>query len=109
MKGYVFDSKNPGSGETFDWKLLAHIRQKQKTDLFLAGGIDETNVKRAISEVGPGCDRCKFRVEKVARRWSFLWKDPKNKNNNNNSTWSIKDKTEILTGKRWRDKRLMPQ
>lgn len=51
IKGYVFDSKNPGSGETFDWKLLAHIRQKQKTELFLAGGIDETNVKRAISEV----------------------------------------------------------
>ena len=65
IKGYVFDSKTPGSGKTFDWNLLNDIRQRQKTDtshngvsnkdtkkmIFLAGGIDETNVKRAISEV----------------------------------------------------------
>ena len=64
IKGYVFDSKTPGSGKTFDWSLLDNIRQRQKTDaskdvshkknkkmIFLAGGIDETNVKRAISQV----------------------------------------------------------
>ena len=61
IKGYVFDSKTPGSGKTFDWSLLDNIRQRQKTDaskdvshkknkkmIFLAGGIDETNVKRTI-------------------------------------------------------------
>ena len=66
IKGYVFDSKTPGSGKIFDWSLLDNIRQRQKTDvskdvshkknkkmIFLAGGIDETNVKRAISQVAP--------------------------------------------------------
>ena len=32
IKGYVFDSKTPGSGKTFDWSLLDNIRQRQKTD-----------------------------------------------------------------------------
>ena len=30
IKGYVFDSKTPGSGKTFDWSLLDNIRQRQK-------------------------------------------------------------------------------
>ena len=76
IKGYVFDSKNPGSGETFDWKLLAHIRQKQKTELFLAGGIDETNVKRAISEVDPDVIDLSSAVEKVSKDGAFWGKDP---------------------------------
>lgn len=76
IKGYVFDSKNPGSGETFDWKLLAHIRQKQKTELFLAGGIDETNVKRAISEVDPDVIDLSSAVEKVSKDGAFCGKDP---------------------------------
>ena len=33
IKGYVFDSKTPGSGKTFDWSLLDNIRQRQKTDV----------------------------------------------------------------------------
>lgn len=74
IKGYVFDSKNPGSGETFDWKLLAHIRQKQKTELFLAGGIDETNVKRAISEVDPDVIDLSSAVEKVSKDGAFVEK-----------------------------------
>ena len=76
VEKYVFDSKNPGSGETFDWKLLAHIRQKQKTELFLAGGIDETNVKRAISEVDPDVIDLSSAVEKVSKDGAFCGKDP---------------------------------
>ena len=76
IKGYVFDSKNPGSGETFDWKLLDPIRQKQKTELFLAGGIDETNVKRAISEVAPDVIDLSSAVEKVSKDGAFCGKDP---------------------------------
>ena len=76
IKGYVYDSKNPGSGETFDWKLLDHIRQKQKTVLFLAGGIDETNVKRAISEVAPDVIDLSSAVEKVSKDGAFCGKDP---------------------------------
>ncbi|MBN2927899.1 MAG: phosphoribosylanthranilate isomerase [Eubacterium sp.] len=76
IKGYVFDSKNPGSGETFDWKLLAHIRQKQKTVIFLAGGIDENNVKRAISEVAPDVIDLSSAVEKVSKDGAFCGKDP---------------------------------
>ena len=76
IKGYVFDSKNPGSGETFDWKLLDHIRQKQKTVIFLAGGIDETNVKRAISEVAPDVIDLSSAVEKVSKNGAFCGKDP---------------------------------
>lgn len=76
IKGYVFDSKNPGSGETFDWKLLDHIRQKQKTVIFLAGGIDETNVKRAISEVAPDVIDLSSAVEKVSKDGAFCGKDP---------------------------------
>ena len=89
IKGYVFDSKTPGSGKTFDWNLLNDIRQKQKTDtskdvshkktkkmIFLAGGIDETNVKRAISEVTPDVIDLSSAVEKASKDGIFRGKDP---------------------------------
>lgn len=95
IKGYVFDSKTPGSGKTFDWSLLDDIRQKQKTVtsnkdvsnkgtknkdtkkmIFLAGGIDETNVKRAISEVAPDVIDLSSAVEKVSADGIFRGKDP---------------------------------
>ena len=75
IKGCVFDSKTPGSGKTFDWKLLDHIRKKQKTVIFLAGGIDETNVKRAISEVAPDVIDLSSAVEKISEDGSFHGKD----------------------------------
>lgn len=50
--GYVFDAKNPGSGQTFDWTLLEEIDRGEKL-LFLAGGIDASNVQAAIREVDP--------------------------------------------------------
>ncbi len=89
IKGYVFDSKTPGSGKTFDWNLLNDIRQKQKTDtskdvshkktkkmIFLAGGIDETNVKRAIAEVSPDVIDLSSAVEKASKDGLFRGKDP---------------------------------
>ena len=90
IKGYVFDSKTPGSGKTFDWNLLNDIRQRQKTDtsnndvsnkttkkmIFLAGGIDETNVKRAISEVAPDVIDLSSAVEKASEDGTFHGKDP---------------------------------
>ena len=89
IKGYVFDSKTPGSGKTFDWNLLNDIRQKQKTDtskdvshkktkkmIFLAGGIDETNVKRAIAEVSPDVIDLSSAVEKTSEDGTFHGKDP---------------------------------
>ena len=86
IKGYVFDSKTPGSGKTFDWGLLDDIRQRQRTDtskdvshkkmIFLAGGIDETNVKRAISEVAPDVIDLSSAVEKASEDGTFHGKDP---------------------------------
>ena len=89
IKGYVFDSKMPGSGKTFDWSLLDDIRQKQKTVasnndvsnkdtkkmFFLAGGIDKTNVKRAISEVAPDVIDLSSAVEKTSDAETFHGKD----------------------------------
>lgn len=90
IKGYVFDSKTPGSGKIFDWNLLNDIRQRQKTNtsdndvsykktkkmIFLAGGIDETNVKRAISEVAPDVIDLSSAVEKTSEDGTFHGKDP---------------------------------
>lgn len=89
IKGYVFDSKTPGSGKTFDWSLLDDIRRKQKTVasnndvsnkdtkkmIFLAGGIDKTNVKRAISEVAPDVIDLSSAVEKTSDDETFHGKD----------------------------------
>lgn len=52
VRGYVFDAKTPGSGKTFDWSLLEQVDRGDKL-LFLAGGIDEQNVKQAIAQVDP--------------------------------------------------------
>ena len=86
IKGYVFDSKTPGSGKTFDWNLLQDIRQRRKTVtskgvsnkkmIFLAGGIDETNVKRAILEVSPDVIDLSSAVEKISEDGIFRGKDP---------------------------------
>lgn len=50
--GFVFDSAIPGSGKTFDWSIIKKI-DRQKKLLFLAGGIDVSNVLEAIEEVKP--------------------------------------------------------
>ena len=52
VEAYVFDAARPGSGETFDWKLLDHIPRDGKPVL-LAGGLNEENVAEAIKYAKP--------------------------------------------------------
>lgn len=63
----LLDSGNPnlavkelgGTGRTHNWELSKAIRESISTPLFLAGGINEFNVKQAIETVKPfGIDLC---------------------------------------------------
>lgn len=48
-----------GTGRTHDWRLSRRIREAVAVPLFLAGGIQTSNVARAIGEVDPyGIDVC---------------------------------------------------
>ena len=47
---YLLLDSGKGSGKTFDWRL---IRKDLKREFFLAGGINSTNVKKAIEEFNP--------------------------------------------------------
>jgi phosphoribosylanthranilate isomerase len=48
-----------GTGRTHDWRLSRRIRETVDVPLFLAGGLNSSNVGRAIKEVGPfGVDVC---------------------------------------------------
>ncbi len=47
---YLLLDSGKGSGKTFDWKL---IRKDLKKDFFLAGGINSSNVRKAIDEFNP--------------------------------------------------------
>lgn len=57
----LLDSGNPnlkvkelgGTGRTHDWKLSRQIREKSVCPVFLAGGLNPDNVRRAIEEVQP--------------------------------------------------------
>lgn len=52
IAGYVFDAIEPGSGKTFDWKLVDNIPLDEKL-LLLAGGLNPDNVRMAIEAVHP--------------------------------------------------------
>lgn len=52
IAGYVFDATEPGSGKTFDWKLVDNIPRDEKL-LLLAGGLNPDNVRIAIEAVHP--------------------------------------------------------
>ena len=52
ITGYVFDAFSPGSGRTFDWKLLSSIPRDGKM-FVLAGGISAANVREAVMNVHP--------------------------------------------------------
>jgi phosphoribosylanthranilate isomerase len=52
ITGYVFDAAKPGSGETFDWRLMDQIPRDEKT-LMLAGGLNADNVGEAIAYLKP--------------------------------------------------------
>lgn len=63
----LLDSGNPnksvkelgGTGRQHDWKLSRKIVEHSKVPLFLAGGLNPANVRRAIEEVQPfGVDLC---------------------------------------------------
>lgn len=53
IAGYVFDAIEPGSGKTFDWKLVDNIPRDEKLLLLLAGGLNPDNVRMAIEAVHP--------------------------------------------------------
>ena len=47
---YLLLDSGKGSGKTFDWRL---IKKDLKKEFFLAGGLDGSNISRAISEFNP--------------------------------------------------------
>jgi len=53
---YLFDafsaSKPGGTGKTFDWSLIRHFTALRRP-IFLSGGLNERNVRRAITAVKP--------------------------------------------------------
>lgn len=54
IDGYLFDGRNPGSGEPFNWEILKNYREKiTSTELILAGGLTKNNVGEAIECVQP--------------------------------------------------------
>lgn len=73
--GYVFDSKSPGSGRTFDWSLVTQLQTEKK--VFLAGGIDVSNVSQAIYKVAPDAIDVSSSVEMSDASGRFCGKDPK--------------------------------
>ena len=54
---YLFDTFSPGyfggTGKAFNWKFLAGDLAGVKTPVFLAGGLNEKNVKDAVRIVSP--------------------------------------------------------
>ena len=63
----LLDSGNPnlptkvlgGTGKTHNWDLSKKIREKISLPIFLAGGINKDNIKKAIDHVQPfGIDLC---------------------------------------------------
>ncbi len=66
IAGFLFDSKVPGSGRTFDWGLISSLDRRGKK-IFLAGGIDDNNVLEAIRKVGPDVIDLSSAVEKPDR------------------------------------------
>lgn len=61
VDGLLLDSGNPnkavkelgGTGRVHDWKLSRKIVEQSKVPVFLAGGLNASNVRQAIEEVQP--------------------------------------------------------
>ena len=67
VHAFLLDSGKPsadvpqlgGTGRVHDWEVSARFVERSAKPVFLAGGLNETNVQRAISEVKPfGIDLC---------------------------------------------------
>jgi len=73
---YLFDSFNPaffgGSGKVFDWSFLARELAGIKTPVFLAGGLDEKNVRAAVKLVKPDWVDASSRLEIRPGKKDFL-------------------------------------
>lgn len=67
IAGYVFDAIEPGSGKTFDWKLVDNIPRDEKL-LLLAGGLNPDNVRMAIEAVHPDGVDVSSGVEMMTKR-----------------------------------------
>lgn len=52
IAGYVFDGRVPGSGKTFDWRLLKDFDRSGRL-LMLAGGLTPENVAEAVRCLHP--------------------------------------------------------
>ncbi len=52
VEAYLFDAGQPGSGKTFDWDSLKAVPRDEKP-VFLAGGLNVSNVRQAIRAVLP--------------------------------------------------------
>lgn len=52
IAGYVFDGRRPGSGESFDWRILRDFDRRGKL-FMLAGGLRAENVAEGIRMVRP--------------------------------------------------------
>lgn len=52
VKGILFDSAVPGSGQGFDWSMLEKLPKTDKM-LFLAGGLTADNVAKAVVQLRP--------------------------------------------------------
>lgn len=52
VKGILFDSAVPGSGQGFDWTMLKKLPKTDKM-LFLAGGLTADNVAKAVAQLRP--------------------------------------------------------
>lgn len=54
---YLFDtfvkSRRGGTGKTFDWKMIRHIKGLEDRPIFLCGGLTVDNVRKAISAAKP--------------------------------------------------------
>lgn len=53
IRGFVFDSAEPGSGKAFDHDLLQKIERRADKQFILAGGINADNVADAILQINP--------------------------------------------------------
>ena len=47
---YLLLDSGKGSGKTFDWRL---IRKDLKKEFFLAGGLNNLNIRQAVDEFNP--------------------------------------------------------